>query len=487
MSEHSDQATPAAPDRPPLARWTRDILGWLALGLIILSVLGYHHWTYTTNLRSEPSFPYFADQGVSLYQLSVDGYQAGQLSFVVKPSPELLTLPDPYDNVANAPFAMRDASLYDGKYYLYFGPVPALTLYLPLKLWLGHHTTDGVVVFLMGSGCFLMSVLILFRFRSLLPRTGYVFPLAVCLCAVGMNNFFGHFLRRPQVFEAAIISACFWLLVAVWSMVSFFSTGATKKRYLLCSSLAVGLAIGSRYGYLLASALLLVPVLHVLLNRRPGEGLPYRALGRRALLCFGPWAAVMGLLLLHNYLRFENPFEFGQTYQLTGVTISKLQLASPRYLLYNFNYYFLSLISPDTIFPFFHEFSNRPLLSLPSPEGYRTVWNSVGAFNSPFCLFALLTPWALVPLFRATGSAANPASRWSLLSVVVPAAANISVLLLFCGITLRYVLDFMPLLLLTASISYLLLENRWQSSRPKRTLLRATAVIFVGYGALIIT
>ena len=484
MSNPSDPALPVAPATAPWARWIRALFRWAVLGTGILAVLAFYHWTYITNFRGEPAFPYFADRGLSLYQLSVDGYQAGQLSFLVKPSPELLALPDPYDDVANAPFAMRDASLYNGKYYLYFGPVPALTLYLPLKLMLGHHTSDGVVVFLMGTGCFLMSVLILFRCRSLLRGPGYTFALFISILAVGLNNFFGHFLRRPQVFEAAIISASFWLLVAVWSMVSFFSTGAVKKRYLLLSSLAVGLAIGCRYSYLLSSALLLVPVLHVLLNRRRDEPLPYRALVRRALVSFGPWALVMGLFLLHNYLRFDNPLEFGQKYQLTGVTISKLQLASLRYVPHNFNYYFLSFIRPDLIFPFFHEFSNQPLLNIATPEGYHAVWNSVGVFNSPFILFALLAPWALLGFSPRSGLAANHAARWCLLCVVVAAAANISVLLVFCGIVVRYLLDFVPLLLLTASISYLLLESRWQLSRGKLVLLRTTAGIFLCYGIL---
>jgi hypothetical protein len=50
------------------------------------------------------------------------------------PAPEISALPDPYDSVANGPYRLHDASFYKGRYYLYFGPVPAVVLFLPFSL-----------------------------------------------------------------------------------------------------------------------------------------------------------------------------------------------------------------------------------------------------------------------------------------------------------------------------------------------------------------
>ena len=56
-------------------------------------------------------------------------FEHGSFSLEAKPNPALLALPDPYDPSARAGINYpKDFSLYKGRYYLYFGPVPALIL-----------------------------------------------------------------------------------------------------------------------------------------------------------------------------------------------------------------------------------------------------------------------------------------------------------------------------------------------------------------------
>ena len=65
--------------------------------------------------------------GKNYYNLLAQAFQNGQLHLLLEPSAELLALENPYDyhNRENVPH-LWDASLYQGKYYLYWGPVPAL-------------------------------------------------------------------------------------------------------------------------------------------------------------------------------------------------------------------------------------------------------------------------------------------------------------------------------------------------------------------------
>ena len=69
-------------------------------------------------------------------QLAIS-FEHGQLSLQVTPSPALLALHDPYDPVERKPLGYNnyigDLSLYQGKYYLYFGPAPVI-IDLALKL-----------------------------------------------------------------------------------------------------------------------------------------------------------------------------------------------------------------------------------------------------------------------------------------------------------------------------------------------------------------
>lgn len=461
-------------------------LGPIFTGGAIALVLFFCWWTYLTNFNREGAPAQYLDPIGSLYNLSVDGYLAGQLSFVPKPSPELLALPDPYDAAKNAAYAIREASMYHGKYYLYFGPVPALTFFLPVRLITGVVVGDGVAMIVFALGAFLVGVLILMRLRRLVPGTGSLL-LIMGIVGLGLNTYIGHFLRRPAVFEVAIISADFWLLLAIYFLVTYFAKGAPSRTWgLVGAGLSLGLAVGCRYSYAPCCLVLLLPLLH---SAREGVWLSRDAAlvrARRFAPGLAAFAAMIGLLLVHNYLRFDNPLEFGQKYQLTAVTISQLKLMSASYIPHNFNYYFLSFISPDVIFPFFHEFSNQPIFDVLTPRGYHAVWNSVGVFNAPFLLVGILFP----PIFifrqlRQRASGPEVLTVFAFLCIGIPAAINIGVLLMFCGIVVRYLVDFTPLLALLAAFSCWVMAEALKS-RPVLGRWATTAMaILILYGVAV--
>ena len=89
----------------------------------IAAVLCIWYFAAAVPLRHLPQHRY--------YNLLADAFRAGQTSLLVTPSPELLALPNPYDPAQNAALRLHDATLYRGRYYLYFGPTPALVLFLP--------------------------------------------------------------------------------------------------------------------------------------------------------------------------------------------------------------------------------------------------------------------------------------------------------------------------------------------------------------------
>jgi hypothetical protein len=65
------------------------------------------------------------------YDKLATAFQHGNLSLDEKPDPALLALENPYDPDARAGIKIKvptDFSFYNGKYYLYFGVVPALLL-----------------------------------------------------------------------------------------------------------------------------------------------------------------------------------------------------------------------------------------------------------------------------------------------------------------------------------------------------------------------
>ena len=60
------------------------------------------------------------------YEVLADAFMHHQVSLRIQPRAELAALPDPYDPAANLPYRWHDVAYYDGKYYLPWGPAPAL-------------------------------------------------------------------------------------------------------------------------------------------------------------------------------------------------------------------------------------------------------------------------------------------------------------------------------------------------------------------------
>src|SRR5437867_4333355 len=67
-------------------------------------------------------------QYTALNDMLADAFRHGQTSLLIQPRPELLALTNPYDAKANRDLRLHDAVLNDGRYYLYWGPLPALLL-----------------------------------------------------------------------------------------------------------------------------------------------------------------------------------------------------------------------------------------------------------------------------------------------------------------------------------------------------------------------
>src|ERR1700690_254864 len=81
------------------------------------------------------------------YDALATSFRHGQLSLELTPNYRaLLALQNPYDpNLRTGLHYPLDVSLYKGKFYLYFGPVPALMLLIP-KMFTSREIGDQYLV-----------------------------------------------------------------------------------------------------------------------------------------------------------------------------------------------------------------------------------------------------------------------------------------------------------------------------------------------------
>ena len=286
--------------------WRRAIL-WMMLVVFAR----YYYWI----VRPDPSQPL---REIGLYSLLTDAFRHGQASLTLAPAPQLLALPDPYDPVQNAPYRIHDASLYKGRYYIYFGPAPVISLYLPYLLVTGEFLPDriGTWVFATaayGMACLLLKLL-LARWWPQLPRWMFYF---LCGC-LGFSNIFPFLLRRPAVYETAIAAGQFFVLLALYAI----ARSAFDLKHPLVMAAVGGAALAGAFGSRPQLVLAAVAFGWFLVL---GKSVPLRDRLQRMVAALIPFAVGMALLLFYNYARFGSPLEFGQHYQLAGSNITRLQ------------------------------------------------------------------------------------------------------------------------------------------------------------------
>ncbi|MGA2018701.1 MAG: hypothetical protein ABSH26_17305 [Opitutaceae bacterium] len=418
--------------------WTRH---W-AVSIPAVAVLIYYAWLVAPG---GGLFATFKGNG-SYYNLLISGFRTGHLSLAVKVPPAVLALKDPYDPAQNVPFGLHDASYYKGKYYLYFGPGPAVALYWPFTALTGRYLEDRQALFVFSSVAFLAGVLLLVAIkRHCFPTLSTLKELGGVL-AIGLTNLVPVLLRREEIHETAIASAnAFFMLALLFLFVALHSRRGAL--WLSLASLSFGFAIASRPTYVLGTPLLFVPLWSAHNQRIDVDwsgAARWVGLAAAALI---PLGVVVGFVLIYNALRFDNPFEFGYRFAFSGSYESKLNHFQLAYVWYNCRVYLLAPSHFSTYFPFVRVPSMPP-----APKGYLGVDDPYGIIpNIPFVLLALASPF---------GWTNRPKLRVFLIGLAVSSAGVAAGLFSFLAASNRYMVDFLPGFVVLAVVGFWSLPER---------------------------
>ncbi len=416
----------------------------------------------------------FQENDPSYYNRLSDGFLNGDLYLSTRPSPRLLELSDPYDPELNQPYRLHDASLYKDKYYLYFGPAPAVLLYIPARLLFLGDITDALAaaLFAFVGTCFAIALL-LYLTRRYLPKTPpWMLTLGVVGAVLGCAIPFT--LRRAFIYEVAILAGFALMFAGLY----FLTRGALEQSHRLrrfaLASLFFGLAVGSRPTMMLP-ALLPLAVLAVILIR--GRPTIWRAKLNVAAALAGPLGLCVVALSAYNALRFGSITEFGASYQLAAMDARGRNVGDFSYLPPGVWYYLLARAHITAAFPFFHV--PPPPESYPGtlPEGYDGMEQTAGLLpNVPIVALTLL-PW-FVMRRREDRALRWVATGLSLLGL----ALLLAVSYLQWGTTMRYEVDFAMLLLIPAILTWFCLLSRL-SSRAARNLVKTAGAIALLWSA----
>ena len=190
---------------------------------------------------------------------------------------------------------MWDASFYNGKFYVYFSPVPVLLLYLPFRLLVGGYPADNLAAVVFCAWAFLASLA--FARRAL---GGELRVLWILL--IGAGNVVPFLLADVRTYEVAASCGMAMTAMFAYALLRFTETRATK--HAVWMSVWLALAIATRPNL----AVLLLIGIAVLWKQR-----------RAALFAAIPLAVVGVAYAIYNYARFGSLFELGMTYQISFV------------------------------------------------------------------------------------------------------------------------------------------------------------------------
>jgi hypothetical protein len=444
-----------------------DTLRWLhLLALSCVALLSAFAYLFVVSAGRFTDWPNYAS---TYFDMFAEGFRAGHLHLVQEPSPALLAKPKPLDP-ANVSLWIWDASYYRGKFYLYWGPAPAVLLACVKSLFGVHSAVgDEVVSFLFFLGRAIFGLLLIdLLVRRLFPKT------PVWLAVVGalvftLGNPSPFNLARGGPYEVAIVSAQCFLVAGTYFGLRAVVGGPSSMVHSALASTLWALAIASRGSLLPAVALMCFVTLVALRCRAPDAGVV-----RPLFALLLPSALLMACLALYNYARFNSFSEIGLRYQMTTRSFG----ADALYVPANIYSYALRPLFYDCNFPFVRAPWNVGLAGLAGwlaiVPGYVIGEPLGGALNS--CPYLLFAGFAVLVAKKGSNQAITPRVY---IAVILALMATVTLMpaLPMWSATMRYLLDVMSGATLLATVGCFALWERIEARPAWLTLLVATPIV----------
>lgn len=438
---------------------------WQNVVLVALVGVTIGIWTFFagTNL-------YFTESwNTNHYYNLTEALAAGQAEMLFGPSEALMNMENPYDYGERLREGVEfywDFTYYEGSYYVYFGVVPVVLIYLPFFLIMGYHIMNYKVIIL---GMVLLAIGWLLLLRKIVNKyfknTSYVLFLMLyflSINAVGCAMMAHH----PDLYSVPIVIG---LQFTVWGWYAWLCARerAGWKRYLLlfAGAFCMALVAGCRPQLLLGS-FMIFPLLVVDWYRKWKEK-DYSFVKDIGVIAV-PYLVVAAGLMYYNYIRFDSPFDFGANYNLTTNDMTVRGFRLDRIATGIFAY-LLQLPRFKCSFPYLEDTY--------IDSGYQGITIKEAMFGGVLATNLLLLVGIAV-MFRRNFYAQKRIYAVHVMSVL---SALIIVVMdtQMAGILYRYTMDFMIFLYIPAIMAIFCLDNKLKDNVCYVWLMRGVWACFM--------
>lgn len=256
------------------------------IAVFLFIFLGYTGWMtgFTFRFAECNMFPN--------YNMLTEAFMEGSLSIKEKPAVDYATLND--------------------KRYLYSGPFPAI-LRLPFRLIFGQGIPTAVMIAFFSAGIVFILVKIMDELTPIKLKKRFVGTKTVFSLLFAINGVSLFMVTIPTIHHEAICTAMFFFLIALYCLLRMKNNHYRPSMCLsIVMALSLSFCLASRFSYLFSSMFVGCVLLGGFIKN--WHTLPKQNTISALFVIIGICAAAMASLMLYNYLRFGNFFEFGIQY-----------------------------------------------------------------------------------------------------------------------------------------------------------------------------
>ena len=239
----------------------------------------------------------------------------------------LIDMDNPYDTTARHLTSSLtgdtyrwDVAYFEGHYYVYFGIVPLLLMYLPFRAIVDAPFPSAVGViafaFIFAIGVFkLLGIICEKKFKNVSVGTFLLTALATVNCCGVM-----FLVKRPDFYSVPIMTGLAFVIWGIFLWIKGLNTEKLRNLYFVAGSLCLALSVGCRPQLVLVCAVALPIFARYFFTENK---ITTQKCLINLLVLAVPFVIVAAGIMYYNYIRFGSVTDFGSGYNLTTNDVTR--------------------------------------------------------------------------------------------------------------------------------------------------------------------
>ena len=239
----------------------------------------------------------------------------------------LIDMDNPYDTTARHLTSSLtgdtyrwDVAYFEGHYYVYFGIVPLLLMYLPFRAIVDAPFPSAVGViafaFIFAIGVFkLLGIICEKKFKNVSVGTFLLTALATVNCCGVM-----FLVKRPDFYSVPIMTGLAFVIWGIFLWIKGLNTEKLRNLCFVAGSLCLALSVGCRPQLVLVCAVALPIFARYFFTENK---ITTQKCLINLLVLADPFVIIAAGIMYYNYIRFGSVTDFGSGYNLTTNDVTR--------------------------------------------------------------------------------------------------------------------------------------------------------------------